>query len=135
MEHAALLAGIGRYTQLEPASMFSVAPQQARLQITTTDVGWSLGGEIDASTAPSLTAAFLEGPSNPQNVVEVDVGEVTFMDSSGLRAFLLLAQHVAESGATVALCRTPPQLTRLIQLAGAADMLDVRSDATRGEQS
>jgi anti-sigma B factor antagonist len=115
--------------------MFFVAPQPARLQITSTEVGWSLGGEIDASTAPSLTAAFLEGPNNPRAVVEVDVGAVTFMDSSGLRALLLLVKHVAESGGTVAMCRTPPQLKRLIQLAGADDMLDVRSDATVREQS
>jgi anti-sigma B factor antagonist len=106
-----------------------------RLQITSTEVGWSLAGEIDVSTTPSLNAAFLERPSPQPAVVEVDVGEVTFMDSSGLRAFLLLAEHVAKSGGTVALRRTPPQLTRLIQLAGADGMLDVRSDASAGEQS
>lgn len=106
-----------------------MATQSARLQITATEVGWTLAGEIDASTTPSLTAAFLDGPSDPGEVVAVDVGEVTFMDSSGLRAFILLAQQAAESGRTVALCRTPPQLQRLIKLAGADDILDVRSEA------
>ena len=105
-----------------------MATQSARLQITATEDGWSLAGEIDASTTPALTAAFLDGPSGLHEVVAVDVGEVTFMDSSGLRAFILLAQHAAESGRTVALCRTPPQLERLITLAGADDILDVRSD-------
>jgi len=106
-----------------------VATQSARLQITATEDGWSLAGEIDASTTPSLTAAFLDAPSDLRDVVAVDVGEVTFMDSSGLRAFILLAQQAAGSGRTVALCRTPPQLRRLIQLAGADDILDVRPDA------
>jgi anti-sigma B factor antagonist len=87
-----------------------------------------LAGEIDASTTPSLTAAFLDGPGDQRDVVVVDVGEVTFMDSSGLRAFILLAQRAAESGRTVALSRTPPQLERLIHLAGADGILDVRSE-------
>lgn len=107
-----------------------MATEPARLQITPTAVGWSLAGEIDASTTPSLTAAFLDRPSDLPAVVAVDVGDVTFMDSSGLRAFILLAQQAADSGQTVALCRTPPQLQRLIQLAGADEILDVRSDAS-----
>jgi len=87
-----------------------------------------LAGEIDASTTPSLNAAFLDRPAPADGRFEVDVSEVTFMDSSGLRAFIVLTQQVAASGGTVALCRTPPQVARLIDLAGLDEVLDVRSD-------
>ena len=54
----------------------------AQLEISATDSGWILTGEIDAHTAPLLAAAMTD---LPPGVVTVDVAGVSFMDSSGLR--------------------------------------------------
>lgn len=58
-----------------------------QLEITPTDTGYRLDGEIDMATADDLSE-LLQGERTNADPIELDFSGVTFMDSSGLRALL-----------------------------------------------
>lgn len=92
----------------------------AQLDISTNVSGWKLCGEVDAHTAPTLAAAMA---SLPDGVVLVDVAEVSFMDSSGLRVLLDATTRARGAGGDVVLARPTPAIVRLVEISGLADQL------------
>jgi anti-sigma B factor antagonist len=80
----------------------------------------SLGGEIDIAAEPAIVEAFTQALTHDTTValVELDVSEVEFIDSCGLRALLrcrrLAAAHDVEF--TLAIIGGP--VSRLLELAG-----------------
>ena len=81
-----------------------------------------VGGELDMLTAPTLIE-LLSGAlaSQPRNLI-IDITEVTFLGSSGLRA-LLDSRHLAGEATQVALAVTPGsaalrslEMSRLLEL-------------------
>jgi len=104
-----------------------VAGERESLTITASDRGWVLVGEIDASNTVTLDAALREVPNADTGVIELDMSGVTFMDSSGLRILVELAQRARTAGQCIALVETTPNVDRLIDLAELRDFLGVRS--------
>jgi stage II sporulation protein AA (anti-sigma F factor antagonist) len=75
-------------------------------------------GEIDVASAPIL-AAQLCAATDGGAVVVVDLGDVTFMDSSGLNA-LVMAHHAAPGH--VRLGAVHPNVRRVLEIAGVIDI-------------
>lgn len=92
----------------------------AQLDISTDADGWTLSGEVDAHTAPTLAAAMA---SLPNGVVRVDVADVSFMDSSGLRVLLEASIRARDAGGDVIVARPTPAIVRLVEISGLADQL------------
>lgn len=112
--------------------MAAVGTERELLAITESERGWVLVGEIDASNTTTLGAALQDLPEAAQtagadSTIEVDVSGVTFIDSSGLRTLVELAQRAQQAGRKVALTDTPPNVARLIEIAALGHLLDVRS--------
>ena len=86
-------------------------------------------GELDLATAPELEAALTERLDAGQDVV-VDLRELAFLDSTGLR--VLVASHVrAEGGdATFLIVRPLPgaPIKRILEIAGVESVLDFVDD-------
>ncbi len=85
------------------------------LDITGTDRGWLLVGELDAHTAGQLADLLVEPPDRP---IEIDVAAVTFMDSSGLRVLVDAAQRMREAGRELVISNAPPSVRRLVEISG-----------------
>jgi len=64
--------------------------------------GLRLAGELDLATAPGLTEALLDFASSGGEV-HLDLSEVSFLDSSGLRVILALARSRGDNGSVVLL--------------------------------
>jgi anti-anti-sigma factor len=79
-----------------------------------------VSGEVDMSTAPKLLEAVLRSTST-----DIDLSEITFMDSSGLHALIDL-QAARPSLRIVAASDT---VRRLVQLTGLAEHFRVEMDA------
>ncbi len=92
----------------------------AQLEISATDSGWILTGEIDAHTAPLLAAAMTD---LPPGVVTVDVAGVSFMDSSGLRVLIDAATRAREGGGDLSIAHPTSGITRLVEISGLAGQL------------
>jgi stage II sporulation protein AA (anti-sigma F factor antagonist) len=75
-------------------------------------------GEIDVASAPILAAELCAAIESGAAVV-VDLGDVTFMDSSGLNA-LVMAHHAAPG--RISLGSVHPNVRRVLEIAGVADI-------------
>jgi anti-sigma B factor antagonist len=75
-------------------------------------------GEVDASNADCLRLAILAAAANLGAQLEVDLAEVTFMDSTGLRAIAdaSLALQLERSGSSLVLSNVPRQVLRLVKI-------------------
>ncbi|WP_354637993.1 STAS domain-containing protein [Kitasatospora camelliae] len=90
-----------------------------------------VAGEIDHYSVPHLEAA-LKQPwaSRDVGIVEVDLGQVTFCDSSGLNALLAADSRAREHGSRLELTHVPPPVARLFAVSGADRVLDIRPPRT-----
>lgn len=78
----------------------------------------SVAGEVDAASADVLRAAITDVIDGGQSTVAVDMSDVSFIDSSGLR--VLIAGYKAAAGAGGALTVQAPSdpVTRLLEITG-----------------
>ena len=80
-----------------------------------------LTGEIDSYTAPELAERLESDPS----LVVLDLTEVTFIDSSGLRVIVEAHQHRLAAGSRLVLRSPSAAVQRLLEISGLAGHLDV----------
>jgi anti-anti-sigma factor len=88
------------------------APGGIRLTVT---------GEIDMSTAPALQDALGRAVAD-HSVVHLELGGVSFIDSSGLHT-LMAARSAAEGRAVLAVVGAAPCVIRLLEMTGMTELL------------
>jgi anti-sigma B factor antagonist len=89
--------------------------------------GWTVTGEIDSGTCASLAEAFTDTGRLSGRTIEVDLAGVSFIDSSGLRTLLELAQRSAATGGRVEIrnpSRTVKRLLAMTQLGSTFGLSD-----------
>jgi anti-sigma B factor antagonist len=79
-----------------------------------------LTGELDISRAAELRDGILTRHSGEEHVI-VDLAEVTFIDSSALRALLNASTALADRAAVLTIARPSPAATRLLQITGMTE--------------
>jgi anti-anti-sigma factor len=86
----------------------------------------SLSGEIDLSTVEAAGERLREAIGNGgEGAVAVDLREVTFLDSSGLRLLLQLNRELSEAGRRFIVIQGPRRVARVFELTGAGEELEV----------
>ena len=104
-----------------------------------------LAGEIDLAAAPTvrdrLSALALHlagrGPGG-RGVVVVDLGEVTFIDSTGLSMLVAAHGRFAGSGMELRVASVPARVRQVLQLTGLDGLLSTYEDvpsALRGSRA
>jgi anti-sigma B factor antagonist len=91
--------------------------------------GWPtvhVEGEVDISTVDQLVTALDKAESEDRLLV--DLSGVAFMDSTGLRALVERHQRFEESGRRLVLMLAPGPVTRLIELTGVDQKVEVVAD-------
>jgi anti-sigma B factor antagonist len=86
-------------------------------------------GELDLATAPDLEAALMERLDAGQDVV-VDLRELAFLDSTGLRVLVASHAHAAAGGPSFLIVRPRPgaAIQRILAIAGVESVLDFIDD-------
>jgi anti-anti-sigma factor len=82
-----------------------------------------LVGELDVASSPVLERALEELVGVDAGVVVLDLRELEFMDSTGLRAVLVAHQAASDAGRRFGLVKGPEQVQRLLSLTQVADRL------------
>lgn len=79
--------------------------------------------EVDHATEAAFKAEILPflDPA-PQRLV-VDLGDVRYLDSSGIRVLILAARTLAEAGGTLTVVNPQPIVRRVLDVTGVADHL------------
>lgn len=77
-------------------------------------------GDIDVAGGPILDAAIVEqeGRLSAADPIVIDLTDVTFIDSSGLRSLLGASRRADERGAAVVLRSPSPSVRRLLEITG-----------------
>lgn len=96
----------------------------APLDITVTERGLALAGELDAHTAPLLAEAI---SAADRDQLCVDMSAVRFVDSSGLRVLIEAHQSAVARDRTISLVNPSATVTRLLEISGIDDYLVVES--------
>jgi anti-anti-sigma factor len=83
----------------------------------------SVSGSIDALTAGDVTDFFIQqiGAGNKQ--VVADLGQVDFMSSAGLRAFLAVLKESRQQGGDLYIAAPQPGVERILDLSGFTTIL------------
>jgi anti-anti-sigma factor len=86
-------------------------------------------GELDLATAPDLETALSELQEAGQDVA-VDLRELEFMDSTGLRALVAAHARAEDSAQTFVIVRPRPgaPIERILAIAGVASVLELVDD-------
>lgn len=87
----------------------------------------NLSGEIDAYTAPNLKESLLPLTQKEGNTVEVDLGNVNYMDSTGLGVFISALKSTKENGSEMKLINIQDRVLRLFKITGLDEIMDLNS--------
>ena len=82
-----------------------------------------LKGEIDISNAESLPAALLAATDGSDTTVLIDIGDVTFLDSSGLRAILMCEATLSREDIALKVRNPSEQSRRVFEISGLRHLL------------
>lgn len=85
-----------------------------------------LAGELDMATSPMLAEAVAEVlDRGPVETVVVELSELGFLDSSGMRALLQARNATAEHGARFAVRHPSGQVAQVLRIAALDQVLNV----------
>jgi anti-anti-sigma factor len=105
------------------ASAFDITsefqPGGARLHLT---------GELDIATAPALEAAVDAALKRGAQRLLLDLSDLSFVDSSGLRLFIILSERARGEGWTLYLTRPVGAPMSVFRLTGAEENLPFVED-------
>jgi anti-anti-sigma factor len=93
----------------------------------------ALEGEIDLASVPDAERLIAEAEANSPGRLIVDLREVTFMDSSGLRVLLTAHRRAEEAGRGFALVRGGGTVNRLLDVTGLSERLELLDEPPAGE--
>jgi anti-anti-sigma factor len=86
-------------------------------------VVYALAGEIDAYVADALEDRLRQVAAEHGEIIELDLAEIAYCDSSGLRVFIKLSNELAARGGRLRLVRPSPAVLRLVDLTNTGAIL------------
>ncbi len=105
--------------------MTMVPPAEFRC-LATLDHGEAtvaLSGELDMSTAPALSRSLSEVLDQQPQHVTVELGDLAFIDSTGLTLLVRTSKRLREHEGTLALAHPTPPVRRVLEIVGLDGLL------------
>lgn len=97
------------------------------------DAAWvHVTGDLDLAAAPELELTLRE-PALQARLVVLDLRDLGFMDSSGVKAIVDATIHARRDGRRLFLLRGPPNVDRVFALTGSSDKVEI-GDLARASQ-
>jgi len=84
-------------------------------------------GPVDSITAASLQEPLLRAVESSSGAVQLDLAQVSYLSSAGMRVLLLAAKALQKRGERLRLLNVPQQIHSLLNLAGFTSFIDVNS--------
>jgi anti-anti-sigma factor len=84
-------------------------------------------GEVDLATAPDLESAIRKVLDDAPRGVDLDLQNLTFIDSSGLRSLVAISKDASARGLPLALRNVPRHAQRVLELTGLDAWFDVKA--------
>jgi anti-sigma B factor antagonist len=84
-------------------------------------------GEDDHATAPDLEATVRKVLDDAPHGVDLDLRDLTFIDSSGLRSLVAVSKDASARGLPLALRNVPRHAQRVLELTGLDAWFDMKA--------
>ncbi len=84
-------------------------------------------GSVDSDTAAQLQEPLLRAAEAPTGAVELDLAEVPYMSSAGLRVLLVVAKAQQKRGERLRLVNVPHHIYNILNLAGFTSFIDIKT--------
>jgi len=105
--------------------------RRTQLSIESRSEPWgvvlALRGELDMATVPQMERELAQAAKGGPATIVLDLRELDFIDSTGLRTLLAEHERSRESGRELALVRGSRQVDRLMTITRVADHLRIVS--------
>jgi anti-anti-sigma factor len=85
----------------------------------------AVAGEMDLATSPPLGLALDQVLDTKPVTVRVDLAEVSFLDSSGIRCLVDVAERAAAVGSHLVVRNPTPMVLRVLEICGVRELLSV----------
>jgi anti-anti-sigma factor len=85
-------------------------------------------GEFDLAGVEAFTDAIEAATAGGSVIVELDLSDVSFIDSSGVGAIVVAARAVATRGSTVRIGGRSPVVDRVLEVSGLEAALETPTD-------
>jgi anti-sigma B factor antagonist len=95
----------------------------------------ALSGKLDATTAKTFEDRILGVINSGTQRLVVDLSQLDYVSSSGLRVFILAAKRLQTVGGKIVLCSMKDQVRQVFDLAGFSSILSIygsRDEAVKG---
>ena len=89
----------------------------------------ALAGELDLSTVSRFVNAIDDALDDRPPALELDLSELTFIDSSGLRVLVSLSKDAQARGTTLGLRNIPRHAQRVLDITGLTEWFDGQANA------
>jgi anti-sigma B factor antagonist len=93
----------------------------------------AVSGEIDLATAPTIEGELLD-VEKAHRLVAIDLSQVSFVDSTGLRVILGADSRLRDAGGRLLIVQGPSQVRRLFEVTGLTNHLDILRDEAELER-
>jgi anti-sigma B factor antagonist len=97
-----------------PGVMVETAPADEMVTI-------AVRGDLDYAAISEVARAIVDSVSRARADVVLDLGDVAFIDATGLEFLVRARRHVAKRGGTLTLSRPTPEVHRLLAICGIVD--------------
>ena len=87
----------------------------------------TIGGDLEYGTAGPLRTALLGFSQRDADALVLDMGAIEFLDSTGISLLIQAKQRFDAQGTRFVLRHPPPRVTRVLEIAGVADMFTIES--------
>ncbi|KPQ06107.1 MAG: anti-sigma B factor antagonist [Rhodobacteraceae bacterium HLUCCA12] len=88
-------------------------------------------GRIDSATSPEFEGQLGTVFANPPDALIIDLAELDYMSSAGLRVLLIIAKRAKAEGYPLVLCNLAPGIREVFDISGFTAIFDIAS--TRAE--
>jgi anti-sigma B factor antagonist len=83
-------------------------------------------GRVDSNTAAQLQEPLLREAEGSSGAVELDLAQVSYMSSAGLRVLLQAAKALQKRGERLRLLNVPAPIHNILNLAGFTSFIDIK---------
>jgi anti-anti-sigma factor len=90
-------------------------------------------GELDVATASRLEAALDPLVDSGASLIVLDLSEVSFLDSSGLRTIVRTATALEDAGGRLVIDGVSPAVSRVLEVTGLLERLRADAPADGGD--
>ncbi len=86
-------------------------------------------GRLDSETSPELKRQALEAIGRGGRRLLLDLRDLAYISSAGLRAVLVAAAEMTAAGGRLAIASPNPQVTEVFDISGFVSVIDVHATA------